>query len=98
MQVRGVRDLGGLIRQRREALGWSQEELAASTGVARLWVSQIEQGKRTAEVGLVLQCLAALQLDIEVQPRTDERGKLNEPVHQPPQGPTRPSTKRQQSP
>lgn len=66
MIVRSVKDLGALVRAQRKKLGWSQKELADRVGVRRLWVSQIEGGKTTAHIGLVMRTLRALNLDLRV--------------------------------
>ncbi len=39
-------DLGWRIRARREAMRWTQEELARRAGVGRSWLSLVEQGAR----------------------------------------------------
>ncbi|MCA1790721.1 MAG: helix-turn-helix domain-containing protein [Thioalkalivibrio sp.] len=68
MKIERVRDVGRLIRARRDELGWSQSELAERIESTRRWVSEIEQGKQTAEVGLVLAALAALGLEVRSGP------------------------------
>jgi y4mF family transcriptional regulator len=62
-----VRDIGRLIRARRQDLGWSQTELAQRLDTSRRWVSEIEHGKSTAQVGLVLAALEALGFDVRVE-------------------------------
>ena len=47
-------------------LGLSQAELAARARVSRQWVSAFESGKATAEVGLVIRLLDALELRMTV--------------------------------
>lgn len=64
MVIRSVRDLGALVRDRRNALGWSQTELAERVGVRRLWISQFEGGKTTAQIGLVMRTLQELDLKL----------------------------------
>lgn len=60
MQLRAPRDIGGLIRAQRLALGLDQRSLAARVGVSRLWIGEIERGKPGASLGLVLRTLAEL--------------------------------------
>jgi y4mF family transcriptional regulator len=67
-RIEKARDLGRLIRARRDELGWSQTDLAERIGSTRRWVSEIEHGKSTAEVGLVLAALAALGLEVRSGP------------------------------
>lgn len=66
MQVRTARDLGGVIKGRRQALGWTQAQLAQRVRVTRQWVIAVEQGKPTAEVAKVLRALTALGLVADV--------------------------------
>jgi HTH-type transcriptional regulator/antitoxin HipB len=66
MIVRNPSDIGALLRERRLALGWDQQELANKIGVGRLWVVQVERGKPRAHVGLVLAALEALGLTLTV--------------------------------
>jgi len=46
----------------------SQAGLAERAGVSRKWVYEFEAGKPTAEFGLLLRVLDALQLSLEVAP------------------------------
>jgi HTH-type transcriptional regulator/antitoxin HipB len=69
MEVGNMRDLAGSIRARRRQLGWTQAALAEKVGVRRYWIIDVEKGKSTAEVGLVLRALRALGLTIRLQPR-----------------------------
>jgi HTH-type transcriptional regulator/antitoxin HipB len=55
-----------LVRDRRENLGLSQEELARQVGVSRLWIGLLEKGKSTSRVGLVLRTLDVLGVVLEV--------------------------------
>lgn len=57
-------DLGQAIRRRRKALKLTQEDVAAQVGVARITVSAIENGKDTAQIGLVLQICRDLGLKV----------------------------------
>lgn len=66
MQIRNARELGALARDRRRELGWSQTELAQRLGTSRSWVSEAENGKGSAEVGLVLKTLEVLGLVLDV--------------------------------
>lgn len=65
MWIRTVDDVAELVRDRRKQLGLSQMELARRAGVSRQWLVELERGKPTAEVALVLRTLAAagMQLD-----------------------------------
>lgn len=69
MWVRSTRDLGLLIRDRRRTLRLSQAALAERIGASRHWVMDVEAGKKTVEVGLVLDALVALDMNCSVRPR-----------------------------
>jgi HTH-type transcriptional regulator/antitoxin HipB len=56
--------LAALIRRRREALGLSQQEVADAIGVSRKFIVDLERGKPSAEVGLVIRAAAAVGIDI----------------------------------
>ncbi|WP_460633116.1 helix-turn-helix domain-containing protein [Leifsonia lichenia] len=64
--MRKPSDLGALARDRREALAWSQQELADRVGVSRRWVNEFESGKGNVRVRLVFDALTALGVDLEV--------------------------------
>lgn len=70
--------LGSLIRETRVARGLSQRALAAEVGCSQRFVSEIERGKATAELGKVLAVLRALGLLVEVSSRTDALSSLIE--------------------
>ena len=57
LSIRTPTELGAAVRQARRDLGLSQQELAARARVSRQWLSELEGGKRTAELGLVLRVL-----------------------------------------
>jgi transcriptional regulator with XRE-family HTH domain len=73
MHIESIRALAASVRGRRLALGLSQAELAARVGVSRQWVNGFEAGKRTAEVGLVLRLLDALDLGLDLFERSSHR-------------------------
>jgi transcriptional regulator with XRE-family HTH domain len=65
----GPAELAAAIRQRRRQLGIAQDELAASIGVNRRVIGQLENGKETVHVGIVLRAARAIGLDVGVEPR-----------------------------
>ena len=71
LKVRTVRALAMAVRGRRRDLGLNQTDLARRADVSRKWLSEFEKGggKPTAELGLVLRVLDALDLDIELSDR-----------------------------
>ena len=68
MRLNNTRDLGLYVRDRRRRLGITQADLAASAQVSRRWLSDLEAGKPTAEVGLVFKVLHALDVALDTSP------------------------------
>ena len=66
--LRTSRDIGAAIRRARRDRGLSQAELAARAGVGRPWLSEVESGKRTAEIGRILLVVSALDLAVALLP------------------------------
>ena len=62
-------DIGRLVRQKRKADGLTLTEAAALCNVGYRFLSNIENGKPTAQIGKVLQVLTALGLEIGIGPR-----------------------------
>ncbi len=62
--IRTTQDLGGLIRQRRKALGWTQAELAARCGTGERFIVELEGGKPTCPLEKSL--IAARAVGIEL--------------------------------
>jgi len=64
------KSLGRVIRAHRRRAGLRQDELAALAGVGNRFVSELEHGKSTAELGRTLRVMAVLGLELEITPRT----------------------------
>jgi y4mF family transcriptional regulator len=60
--IQTSRAFGSAVRRARKDQGLSQADLAARAGVGRPWLSELETGKRTAELGRALSVLSALGL------------------------------------
>src|SRR3954451_19760798 len=71
MLVNSPMELAQLMRDQRKRRRLSQQRLAELIGVSRQWVIALEQGKPTAELGLVLQALSAVGLRVDVRDRSD---------------------------
>jgi HTH-type transcriptional regulator/antitoxin HipB len=68
MRITNSDDLGRYLREQRREAGLTQTDLAGRARVSRRWLSDLEAGKSTAEVGLVLKVIAALDMYFDVQP------------------------------
>ena len=69
ISIRSSEQLGDAVARSRKTKGYSQQEFADLAGVGRRFVSDLENGKPTAEIGKVLQVLTALGLDLELRAR-----------------------------
>lgn len=65
--IRTADDISQLVKERRKELGLSQAGLAEKAGVSRQWIVDLERGKPTAEVALVLKTLAAAGLHLDAR-------------------------------
>jgi HTH-type transcriptional regulator/antitoxin HipB len=72
MRVRTAADLGRLIREARIDLGITQSALAARIGSTQTWVSEIENGKPTAQIGLVLNVMDVLDIALDGKTRLQQ--------------------------
>ena len=68
MRLRNAQDLGRYVRDRRRVAGLSQTVLAERATVSRRWLSDLETGKPTAEIGLVFKVIGALGLLLDCRP------------------------------
>ena len=67
--IREAHDLGIVVRARRKALGYSQARVADLCGTGTRFISDLENGKATIELGKALSVLSALGVDIEASIR-----------------------------
>lgn len=77
MRLANAIDLGLYVREWRQRLSLTQANLAAAAQVSRRWLSDLESGKPTAEIGLVFKVLHALDLALEVSPVEDVQGDFD---------------------
>ena len=59
-------------------LGLTQAELAAKAKVSRRWIPQVENGKATAEIGVVFSVFSALDSHTEIAYSSARRPSLDE--------------------
>ncbi len=69
VHISDVGEIGRAVRAARKAQGLTQREFADISGVGVRFLSELERGKPTAEVGLVLEVLADAGYDIVLQKR-----------------------------
>lgn len=61
-------DIGEIVRTARKDAGLRQHELAGTAGVGLRFIVDLEAGKPTAQIGKVLEVLAALGCSVEIVP------------------------------
>lgn len=75
MRIGSARELGLYVQDRRRSLGLTQVQLAKAAHVSRRWLSDLEAGKATAEIGLIMKTLHALDLRLNVEPARKRPGE-----------------------
>lgn len=68
-KILNTKSLGDVVRQQRKLQGVTQVEFASLCGVGVRFISDLENGKSTIEIGKVLQVLNNLGLELAIQPR-----------------------------
>ena len=71
--IRDSFDCGKTVRLVRKEQGLSQRDLAQKCGCSQRFVSELERGKRTAELGKALEVLAVLGVGLTAQTKDVRR-------------------------
>ena len=74
--IDSVNDLALVIRSVRRASKVRLDDLAATTGVSKQFASDVEHGKPTVQLGLVLKMLAELGVPLRLDIPKDAEGEL----------------------
>jgi transcriptional regulator with XRE-family HTH domain len=69
MKISDAKDFGKAIKTRRKELGYTQSYVSEVTGYSVSFISELENGKATAEIGKALALANILGLDITVNAR-----------------------------
>ena len=69
MKINNAADFGAAIRKRRKERGYTQGAIAEFTGFSVSFISDLERGKETAEIGKAIYLANLLELDVGVTPR-----------------------------
>jgi len=77
------RDVGAALAALRRSVGMTQGELADRASVTRKWVSQMENGKATAQIGVLCRVLSALDARLEIAHVPPQRPSLHDLVFGP---------------
>lgn len=70
--VQSAKALGRALRDARRDGGLTQQQLATLTGIAQPTISNIERGVSSASLDTLLRILAALRLELVLQPRKQD--------------------------
>ena len=69
MKANDASTLGKAIKNRRKELGLKQKDVADATGFSVSFISDLENGKPTAELGKSIHLINMLGMDINVDAR-----------------------------
>ncbi len=69
MQVNDPLSLGQAIRNRRKELSYTQKYISEVTGFSMSFLSDLENGKATCEIGKTIHLINLLGLDIDIEAR-----------------------------
>ena len=69
MKINNSIEFSGALRKRRKALGYTQGYIADVTGFSVSFISDLERGKETAELGKALYLANLLGLDLILSER-----------------------------
>ena len=56
-------EFGDRVRERRQELGWSQEQLALKASINRTYIASLESGRRNPSLDLIARLAASLKID-----------------------------------
>jgi HTH-type transcriptional regulator/antitoxin HipB len=77
-QVRTTEELGQIMRAFRKSQLLTLETVSGLSHLSMRFLSELERGKETAEIGKALQALNKLGLEVLIQPRGYEQQKRRE--------------------
>ena len=73
VQVNDAIQIGQLVRQRRKEAGMTLKDAAALANVGVRFLSELERGKPTLQLGLAIRVLQLFGLELHVEKRGDQR-------------------------
>ena len=72
-KVTSAKEIGQLVRQRRKQAGLTLKDAAGMAGVGVRFLSELERGKPTLQLGLAIEVLQLFGLELDVYPRGEPR-------------------------
>lgn len=76
--IKTPQDLGRAVRDRRKQQDATQAELASLCGVGVRFISDLENGKATVQIGKVLQVIQCLGLELGIRTRSWDHRETDE--------------------
>lgn len=67
--ITSATEFGNALRSRRKALGYTQAQVSDVTGFSTSFISELENGKATAELGKAIYLATMLGLDLALVAR-----------------------------
>ena len=74
-EIKNTKELGDLLRSRREEMGVTQEQAAHLCNVGPRFIGELENGKGTTQLGKVLQVIQGYGLILTASTRSAGRRK-----------------------
>lgn len=69
MKINDAKSFGETIKKRRKELGYTQAYISSFTGYSTSFISDLENGKATCEIGKCITLSNLLDLDFLIEPR-----------------------------
>ena len=69
MKINNTKMFGEIVRDRRKKLGFTQKYICEVSGISASYISDLENGKATIELGKAIHLANLLGIDIELNER-----------------------------
>lgn len=69
MKIKNVKVFGEVIKEKRKKLGYTQKYICEVSGISASYISDLENGKATIELGKAIYLANLLGIDIELNER-----------------------------
>jgi y4mF family transcriptional regulator len=72
-KITNAKEIGQLVRKRRKEAGLTLKDAAGMAGVGVRFLSELERGKPTLQLGLAIEVLQLFGLELHVYPRGERQ-------------------------
>ena len=69
MKINDTKSFGDVIKERRKKLGYTQKYISDVTGISASFISDLENGKSTTEIGKAIYLANLLGIDVVLNER-----------------------------